>query len=88
MNFRNYSIFVHDSEATPRSFKSFALERPSQSAAEAMNKNGVLFFGLLSEISLACWNSKKYPEYGNKNIEHLLIDRENLQFLSGLKVCA
>ncbi|XP_035733690.1 uncharacterized protein LOC118446767 [Vespa mandarinia] len=83
---RNYSIFLHDSEATPRSFKPFLLERPSQSAAEAMNKNGVLFFGLLSEISLACWNSKNYPEYSSKNIENLLVDQENLQFPSGLKL--
>nr|XP_050845756.1 protein yellow-like [Vespula vulgaris]XP_050845757.1 protein yellow-like [Vespula vulgaris] len=83
---RNYSIFVHNSEATPRSFKPFALERQSQSAAEAMNEDGVLFFGLLSEISLACWNSKKYPEYGNKNIENILFDRENLQFPSGMKL--
>ncbi|KAI4502100.1 hypothetical protein M0802_002782 [Mischocyttarus mexicanus] len=83
---RNHSIFAHNAEATPRSFVPFEKERSSQSAAEAMNKDGVLFFGLLSEISLACWNSRTYPEYGGNNIETLIVDQENLQFPSGMKV--
>ncbi|XP_014602585.1 PREDICTED: protein yellow-like [Polistes canadensis] len=83
---RNYSIFAHDSEATPGSFVPFEIERSSQSAAQAMNEDGVLFFGLLSELSLACWNSKTYPEYGENNIENLLVDQTNLQFPSGLKL--
>jgi hypothetical protein len=52
-----------------------------------MDENGVLFFGLISELSLACWNSKHFPEFGGKNIETLVINPDTLQFPSGLKVC-
>ncbi|KAK2586172.1 hypothetical protein KPH14_001439 [Odynerus spinipes] len=83
---RNYTLFHHHADSSPRSFKAFALERSSQSAPEVMNKDGILFFGLLSDLAIGCWNSKSYPEYGGKNIEKLVVDAENLQFPSGVKL--
>lgn len=62
------------------------MERSSQSAAEAMDRDGVLFFGLMSDLAIACWNSVHYPDYGGKNIEKLVINPDTLQFPSGLKV--
>ena len=66
----------------------FEEERSSQSAAEAMDRDGVLFFGLISDLAIACWNSKHYPQYGKKNIETIVRNSETLQFPSGLKVRA
>ena len=83
---RNSSIFENDPGAAARSFKPFNQERSSQSAAQAMDKNGVLFFGLMSDMAIGCWNSKDYPEFGGNNIEKVVADRETLQFASGIKV--
>ena len=60
--------------------------RPSQSAAEAMDRNGVMFFGLMTDLAIACWNSKHFPEFGGHNIEKLVVNEETLQFASGVKV--
>ncbi|XP_011494303.1 PREDICTED: protein yellow-like [Ceratosolen solmsi marchali] len=83
---RNFTLFEKNPDAAARSFKAFPMQRTSQSAAESMDANGVLFFGLMSELSIACWNTKHFPEFGGKNIETLVIDEETLQFASGLKV--
>ncbi|KOX78395.1 Protein yellow [Melipona quadrifasciata] len=83
---RNYTLFHENSEAAARSFVAFEDERSSQSAAEAMDRNGVLFFGSISDLAIACWNSKHYPRYGKKNIEIIVRNSETLQFPSGLKV--
>ncbi|CAK9798071.1 Protein yellow [Anthophora quadrimaculata] len=83
---RNHTLFLENSEASPRSFVPFKMERSSQSAAQAMNRNGVLFFGLLSELAIGCWNSKHYPEYGGKNLQTLVVNPETLQFPSGMKI--
>ena len=66
-------------------FKSFPKTRSTQAAAEAMSGNGIMFFGLVSENSLACWNSNYY-EFENDNIIRVAADRETLNFISGLKV--
>ncbi|XP_015109645.1 major royal jelly protein 1 [Diachasma alloeum] len=81
---RNSSAFVDDPEAMARSFRSFPKTRPSQAGAEAMDKNGVLFYGLMSEIALGCWNS--HVEFGGDNLDIIVVNRETLQFASGLKV--
>lgn len=86
LSLRNYSLFEQDSEASPRSFRPFAKERSSQSAAEAMDQNGVLFFGLMSDLAIACWNSITYPEYGGSNVEIMVVSPDTLQFPSGIKV--
>ncbi|XP_032684643.1 protein yellow-like [Odontomachus brunneus] len=83
---RNYSLFRDDSESEPRSFRSFAMERSSQSVAQAMDQNGILFFGLLSDLAIGCWNSIKYPEYGGTNTEIVVVNPETLQFPSGIKI--
>lgn len=67
------------------SFQAFKHTRPSQSAAEAMDKNGVLYYGSIEEIAIGCWNSQKYPEFGPNNIHRLIVNKETLQFPSGLK---
>ncbi|XP_076761878.1 yellow-e3 [Xylocopa sonorina] len=83
---RNHTIFNENPEAAARSFVPFEHERSSQSAAEVMDRDGVLFFGLLSELAIGCWNSKHYPEYGGKNIRTVVSDSEKLQFPSGMKI--
>ncbi|KYN07653.1 PREDICTED: protein yellow-like [Cyphomyrmex costatus] len=83
---RNYSLFQEHSDAAPRSFRAFAIERSSQSAAQAMDQNGILFFGLLSELALGCWNSITHPEYGGTNNEVIIVNSDTLQFPSGMKV--
>lgn len=62
------------------------MERSSQSAAQVMDQDGVLFFGLLSDLAVACWNSMTHPEYGGTNVEIVVVDPDTLQFPSGLKV--
>ncbi|NP_001154982.1 yellow-e3 isoform X1 [Nasonia vitripennis] len=83
---RNFTLFEKNPDASPRSFKAFPMERPSQSAAESMDRDGVLFFGLMTDLAIACWNSKHYPEFGGRNIEKLVVNEDTLQFPSGLKV--
>ncbi|KAJ8678882.1 hypothetical protein QAD02_014669 [Eretmocerus hayati] len=83
---RNSTTFENNPDASARSFQSFILQRPSQSAAEAMDRDGVLYFGLMTDLAIACWNSKHYPEFGGRNIEKLVINEDTLQFASGLKV--
>ena len=83
---RNYSLFGNNSEAAARSFVPFTKERSSQSAAEGMDRNGVLFFGLMSDLAIGCWNSKHFPQYGGRNNEVLVTNQETLQFPSGLKI--
>ncbi|XP_053994820.1 uncharacterized protein LOC128885082 [Hylaeus volcanicus] len=83
---RNHTMFDGNAEASARSFVPFTLERSSQSAAQAMDRNGVLFYGLLSELSIGCWNSKSYPEYGGSHNEVVVTDPETLQFPAGMKI--
>lgn len=83
---RNYSLFREHSDSAPRSFHAFVMERSSQSAAQAMDQNGVLFFGLLSDLAIGCWNSVTHPEYGGTNTEVVVVEPDTLQFPSGLKV--
>lgn len=62
----------------------FPEERPNQSAAVAMDRNGVMFFGLMEPPSIWCWNSA--TEYSLRNFHRLAIDKETLQFASGVKI--
>ncbi|XP_050667032.1 protein yellow-like isoform X2 [Leptidea sinapis] len=76
--------FLRDSNADPNSINVFPEKRPNQSAAEAMNKDGILFFGLMEPPSIWCWNSA--TEFGPKNFHQIAMNRETLQFASGLKI--
>ncbi|XP_046604118.1 protein yellow-like isoform X2 [Neodiprion virginianus] len=82
---RNFSLFHENPDGAARSFVSFKNERSTQSAAEAMDKNGVMYFGLLSELAIGCWNSRNY-EYGDEFIERIAVNADTLQFPSGVKV--
>lgn len=62
----------------------FPEERPNQSAAEAMNKDGILFFGLMEPPSIWCWNSA--TDFSTRNFHQVAINRETLQFASGVKI--
>ncbi|CAH0667385.1 unnamed protein product [Chilo suppressalis] len=76
--------FLADPNAEPKSINSFPDERPNQSAAEAMDRNGVLYFGIMEPPSIWCWNSA--TEFNQRNFYQLAVDRETLQFASGVKV--
>ncbi|XP_011298960.1 major royal jelly protein 3 [Fopius arisanus] len=76
--------FNYNPRAMARFFHSFRKTRPSQSGAQAMDKNGVLFYGLMSEIALGCWNWRN--EFGGDNLSIAVVNKETLQFVSGLKV--
>lgn len=58
--------------------------RGIQTAAQAMDSNGNLFFVLMDPIALACWDSSM--PYSTKNIKIVYENRETLQFASGLKI--
>ncbi|RZF49036.1 hypothetical protein LSTR_LSTR011398 [Laodelphax striatellus] len=81
---RNQSLFENEVNLSPRSFKISQGTRSSQSAAEDMTEDGILFFPLISDNALACWNSRL--PYDSSNIEIVEQDDERLQFASGLKV--
>lgn len=83
---RNHSLFAEHSDSAPRSFRPFALQRSSQSAAQAMDDRGVLFFGLLPDLAIGCWNSITHPEYGGINNEVVVVNPDTLQFPSGMKI--
>lgn len=51
-----------------------------------MNGNGVLFYGLISDVAIGCWNSLEFPEFGGQNIGIVAKNKETLQFPSGMKV--
>ncbi|CAG5031525.1 unnamed protein product [Parnassius apollo] len=78
------SSFIDDVNAQPQSMNVFAEERPNQSAAEAMDRNGILYFGLMDPPSIWCWNSA--TEFSPRNFHPVAIDQETLQFASGLKI--
>lgn len=83
---RESRIFERNPNAASNSFQTFNYQRPSQSAAEAMNKDGILFYSLLSQTALACWNSQNNPELNENDVAILVQNSETLQFPSGLKV--
>jgi len=68
----------------PRYFQDFPNTRVSQSAAQAMDRNGIMFFGLLTPMSIGCWNSNR--EYNSKNMDIISRNPETLQFPSAMKI--
>lgn len=59
-------------------------QRQSQSAAEAIDRDGIAFFGQMSETTINCWNTA--TEYGPANIDVVEYNPKTLQFASGVKV--
>ncbi|XP_060521668.1 major royal jelly protein 3-like isoform X2 [Cylas formicarius] len=81
---RNYSIFANNSQSPSQIFHTYSGQRKTQSAAEAIDSNGIMFFGLLSDTQIACWNIE--IEYHPKNFDVVASDVTSLQFPSGIKV--
>ncbi|CAH0719372.1 unnamed protein product, partial [Brenthis ino] len=76
--------FITDSNANPFSINVFPEERPNQSAAEAIDDNGIMYFGLNEPPGIWCWNTG--TEFSPRNFHQIAIDKETLQFASGMKV--
>ncbi|XP_018320375.1 major royal jelly protein 1 isoform X2 [Agrilus planipennis] len=81
---RNHTRFYSDPESSPEIFSVYKGTRPSQSAAEAIDKDGIAYFGLMHETTLNCWNTA--TEYGPENIDTISYNPKTLQFISGIKV--
>lgn len=83
---RNETRFKSDSEAAVKDIHIFEHSRSSQSAPEDVDRNGVMYFGLMSDLALGCWNTNNFPTYGGNSIEKVVVNSNTLQFASGLKV--
>ncbi|KAF2904169.1 hypothetical protein ILUMI_02008 [Ignelater luminosus] len=81
---RNQSIFIHDPTAAPQIFYTYPGRRSTQAPAQAIDKNGISYFGLVSDMSMNCWNTA--ADYGERNIGVLAQSNRLLQFASGVKV--
>ncbi|KMQ94245.1 major royal jelly protein 1 [Lasius niger] len=57
---------------------------PSQAAAMAISSDGVLFFGLPTELSVACWNTCK--PFNEDTLGIVAYDPDRFQFASGVKI--
>ncbi|XP_070509323.1 dopaminechrome tautomerase-like isoform X2 [Chironomus tepperi] len=79
----NATIWENDANAMPDEFKVIGT-RGIQTGAQAMDKNGNLFFVLLNPLAIVCWDSS--TSYKTDNIKILYRNDETLQFASGMKV--
>ncbi|XP_062547215.1 major royal jelly protein 1-like [Armigeres subalbatus] len=79
----NDTMWAEDVGAMPRAFRSIG-RRTTQSAAEAMDSNGNLFFGLLNQMAIACWDST--TNYNPNNFKIVSQNQDTLQFPSGVKI--
>uniref|UniRef100_A0A1B0CXD0 Putative major royal jelly protein n=1 Tax=Lutzomyia longipalpis TaxID=7200 RepID=A0A1B0CXD0_LUTLO len=79
----NATIWQNNPDDMPRSFREIG-HRGTQSAAEATDGNGNLFFGLMNPIAIACWDTN--TEYNKRNIKIVAQNDQTLQFASGLKI--
>lgn len=59
--------------------------RGTQSAAQAIDCNDNLFFGINVLNEIACWDTKKRP-YNLGTLRTVVRDNERLQFVSGMKI--
>lgn len=62
----------------------FPEERPNQSAAEAIDRRGIMYFGIMDPPSILCWNTA--TSFSPRNFHRIAVNRETLQFASGVKV--
>ncbi|KAJ0177193.1 hypothetical protein K1T71_007202 [Dendrolimus kikuchii] len=76
--------YIENPNVDPGSIRMFPEERPTQSAAEAIDRNGVMYFGLMEPPSIWCWNTA--TEFSPRNFHQVALNRETLQFASGVKV--
>ncbi|XP_059470383.1 LOW QUALITY PROTEIN: protein yellow-like [Neocloeon triangulifer] len=80
------SILRNETTATnsPTAFQTGAQPRLDQSAGCGMDNNGVLFFGLVTTETLACWNTRN--PFKSRYIGKLARDKTTLQFLTSVSV--
>ncbi|CAG9584626.1 unnamed protein product [Danaus chrysippus] len=76
--------FIENPNANPTSINVFQAERPSQSAAEAMDDDGFLYFGLVESPSMWSWNTS--TEYSPHNFNEIAVNGELLPFPFGVNV--
>ncbi|XP_026317822.1 protein yellow-like [Hyposmocoma kahamanoa] len=76
--------YVGNPSVDPKLISVFPGERSSQSGPEAMDLNGIMYFGLMDPPSIWCWNSA--TEYNQRNFHLVAENRETLQFTTGVKV--
>lgn len=81
---RNRTRFIQNPQSSPEIFHTYAGRRKSQSAAEAIDKNGIMYFGSMSDVTLNCWDTS--TPYGPKYINVLDDNKNSMQFLSGIKI--
>ena len=79
----NESLWKNKVNSNPNDFMTIG-GRGTQSAAQAFDSNGNLYFGLMSPIAIACWDSDL--PYNPQNIKIVEQNDRTLQFVSGLKV--
>lgn len=79
----NASMWLQNENASPTSFTILG-KRISPSAAEAIDSNGNLFFGLDSPSVIACWNIGK--SFNKNNVKYPVRNDATLQFISGMKI--
>lgn len=77
----NATAWESNVESSPREFQEIG-QRMTQATAQAMDRNGNLFFGLEMPSSIACWDTEK--PYAMQKI--VVQNDLTLQFISGLKV--
>ncbi|CAK9798069.1 Major royal jelly protein 2 [Anthophora quadrimaculata] len=65
-------------------FRSYNDILTTQASAKAISKTGALFFGLVNNTSIGCWN--EFKSLNRNNIDIAAKNRTTLQFTSGLKV--
>lgn len=59
-------------------------KRSSQAGVQATSRRGVLFFQLVQQTAIACWNIEK--PFTPENVVTIAQDEEKLQYVSGIKV--
>ncbi|XP_050511654.1 major royal jelly protein 3-like isoform X2 [Diabrotica virgifera virgifera] len=81
---RNESLFSVDQ---PKLFHTLNGQRKTQSFAEAIDSNGILYYGLVEDIKIACFNTKS-GYYGNDGwATDIVADNPvRFQFPSGMKI--
>ncbi|KAF5288324.1 hypothetical protein FQR65_LT12058 [Abscondita terminalis] len=81
---RNKTMYIDNPSPAPELFNVYSGQRHTQSPAMAIDRNGIAYFGLASDLSMNCWNTA--TEYGRNNIGEVARDPVRLQFASGVKV--
>ncbi|CAH1277858.1 unnamed protein product, partial [Diabrotica balteata] len=69
----------------PQLFHTFSGKRRTQAVAEAIDSNGIMYFGLVGEVKVACFNTR-IGDYGGQGSGIVADNPVTLQFPTGVKV--